>query len=815
MRSVRHDDLELPTTFGTFRLTRLIGEGGMARVYEAKLSGLHGFEKRLAIKMILPEFANDKEFVAMLIDEAKIAVALGHSNICQVHDFGCIDGIYYLATEYIDGADLLEVVNRSIKTKVPIAYDAVAGIGRAICAGLDYAHAKHDEDGNPLKIIHRDISPANILISMAGQVKIVDFGMAKAARRSQETSIGVIKGKYQYMSPEQILGRKLDHRCDVFSAGIVLYETIAGRMMYRDGPDLFHRVQLAQRRPLNQIKTDLPPELDSIINKALSRKPDDRFDTAGEMGEALDEFRLHFQVDNKRNRLDELMTRLFSSSIKAPPRRSEAKRSRRKTRRRGTQEHHAKVNGTIDDSPPQPQNDMVADNERTQIDPRLLNEPVQQSPLVIIEDPEPREPKSAIPEDDDEEEGDGVTVASDTLSYHLLSSGKQTKDDDWNEIPETTVVPPLGRPPTASADSPLSESPDLSSDGETSVWTPQPEPFATLVNIDVDLPAYSAGGEYTGAGFFLVRDVSGTIKGPVTRAQLRHMAVSAEITHRDEVAPLSGGRAPDDLDGLPWTPAGVYVADTDTEFEARAAVSMSASARVVDIATTPVARLFFQLASDQLDRIVIFKVGRVRKEVTILRGRPTYVSSTTPDEQLGVALVALGLVSRSNLTRALKVALEQRRTLARTLVALEMLDERTVKKSLERLVRARLLELFGWTEGKASIHSGTVEEAPITLSLEPLRIIKEGILYAAGAEGSIGWLWQREEETFILTGDSRDILEALGVSPEAMSFLDRFSNPMRVREAIEAVVREHLDGDDIADTVMVAFHVGYVAAVVE
>lgn len=788
----------------------------MARVFEARLSGLHGFEKRLAVKMILPEFADDKEFVTMLIDEAKIAVALGHSNICQVHDFGCIDGIYYLATEYIDGADLLEVVNRSLKAKVPIDYDAVAEVGKAICAGLDYAHAKRDEDGNPLKIIHRDVSPANILISMAGQVKIVDFGMAKAARRSQETSVGVIKGKYQYMSPEQILGRSLDHRSDIFAVGIVLYETIAGRMMYRDGPDLFHRVQLAQRRPLNQIRADLPTELDSIINKALSRKPHDRYDTAGEMGEALDEFRLHFQSKNKRNRLDDLMTRLFSSSKTAPVRRSKPKRSLRKPPRRSTLERPANDSGTIDDAPPRPKNDTVTD-DRTHADPRLLEPAVRQSPLVIIEDPKTREPQSPLPrvDDDDDDEGDGATVASDTLSFHSLSSKEQTKDDDWNDIPETSVVPPLELPRTSNNDSLVNESPEPTQDGETTVWTQQQGAFATQVNIDVDLSAYRSGGSDSAAGFFLVRESSGKIKGPVTRAQLRHMAVSAEITHRDEVAPLWGVRTPDDLDSLSWTPAGVYVADTDTEFEARAAVMMSASARVVDIATQPVARLFFQLASEQLDGIVIFNGGRVRKQVTLLRGRPTYVSSTTPDEQLGIALVTLGLVSKSNLSRALQVAVEQRRTLADTLIALDILDERTVMGSLKRLVRARLLELFGWREGKASIHSGTVEEAPVTLSIDPVRVIKDGILYSAGAEGSIGWLWQREEETFILTGDSKNILESLGVSPDALSFLDRFGNPMNVREAIEVVVREHLNGDDIANAIMIAFHVGYIAAVVE
>lgn len=287
----------------------------MARVYEARLTGLHGFEKRLAIKMMLPEHAGDTEFVTMLIDEAKIAVALNHSNICQVHELGCIDDRYYIAMEYVEGADLNKVVNQSIRSRIPIPFDVIAQIGQDICAGLDYAHTKVDDKGHPLNIIHRDISPANILLSMSGEVKIVDFGVAKAASRSQHTTVGVVKGKYQYMSPEQVTGRKLDNRSDIFAAGIVMYETVAGRMMYPEGVDMLDRIRLAKMRPLRQVRPDIPEALEEIIVKALSRKVQDRFQKAGEMGEALAEFRLIYQTQHGRGRLDELMERLFAKEM--------------------------------------------------------------------------------------------------------------------------------------------------------------------------------------------------------------------------------------------------------------------------------------------------------------------------------------------------------------------------------------------------------------------------------------------------------------------------------------------------------------------
>ncbi len=311
------EDLLLPMAFGPYELLRLIAAGGMARVYEARLTGPHGFVKRLAVKMMLPELAGDADFVAMLIDEAKIAVKLAHANICQVLDLGLIDGRYYIAMEYVDGADLNRVVNRSLQEGVAIPYDVVATIGADICAGLDYAHAKVDEDGYPLRIVHRDISPANILLSMGGEVKIVDFGVAKATSRSQHTTVGVVKGKYQYMSPEQVTGGVLDHRTDIFSTGIVLYETIAGQMMYPEGPDMLERIRLASIRPIEQLRPSVPRDLAEIIRQALARRPQDRYQTAGQLGSALTEFVLRWRATHSPRRLGELMAELFGADSRS------------------------------------------------------------------------------------------------------------------------------------------------------------------------------------------------------------------------------------------------------------------------------------------------------------------------------------------------------------------------------------------------------------------------------------------------------------------------------------------------------------------
>lgn len=325
---VHPDDIDLPAQFGPYELRRLIGAGGMARVYEARLTGVHGFVKRIAIKMMLPAYVDDEEFVTMLIDEAKIAAALNHSNICQIHDLGRIDDRYYIAMEYVEGADLNRVVNRSLQVRIPIPFDIIAHIGHEICAGLYYAHNKTNDQGEPLNIIHRDISPANILISNSGEVKIVDFGVAKAASRTQHTMVGVVKGKYQYMSPEQITGKTIDHRSDIFAAGIVLYESLAGQMMYPEGLDMLDRIRLAKMRPLKRIRPDVPPELNDIIKTALSRNPDDRYQSGAEMGEALEEFLVVYRAEHGTHRLDDLMTRLFDESRNAAAARGNKPRRR-------------------------------------------------------------------------------------------------------------------------------------------------------------------------------------------------------------------------------------------------------------------------------------------------------------------------------------------------------------------------------------------------------------------------------------------------------------------------------------------------------
>ncbi|MCC7540043.1 MAG: protein kinase [Deltaproteobacteria bacterium] len=282
----------VPATFGPFTLRRQLGAGGMAEVYLATATGAEGFEKFLCVKMIRRRYAEDPDFIQLLVEEAKILVHLQHPNIGQVFDLGVIDGRYFLAMEFVDGIDAFKLLLAASDKDIHLPIEAAAYIGRELCAGLAFAHEQTDSLGRPLGIIHRDVSPQNVLIAYEGEVKLVDFGVAKARLRAQQTEAGVVKGKYNYLSPEQAAGETLDPRSDIFSAGIVLHELITGRQLY-EGDNVALLLDMARAAKVPhpaKLRTDVPKALAQVALKALARKPKDRFATAGEMRDALDAF---------------------------------------------------------------------------------------------------------------------------------------------------------------------------------------------------------------------------------------------------------------------------------------------------------------------------------------------------------------------------------------------------------------------------------------------------------------------------------------------------------------------------------------------
>ncbi|MDA0713503.1 MAG: serine/threonine-protein kinase, partial [bacterium] len=231
-------NMNLPYVAGKYALLRKIASGGMAEVFLAKHIGLDGFEKLVVLKRILPHLASQREYVSMFLDEAKTAADLRHSNVVNTFEFGEDKGVYFMVMEFLHGQDLRSIYRKALQTKMEIPLKHSLGIIIDACCGLYYAHSKKDMNGQNLAIVHRDISPQNIVVTYEGETKIVDFGIAKAAHQNVETASGVLKGKYSYMSPEQALGHGADHRTDIFALGIVLYEMTTWRRLFKKNNDI-------------------------------------------------------------------------------------------------------------------------------------------------------------------------------------------------------------------------------------------------------------------------------------------------------------------------------------------------------------------------------------------------------------------------------------------------------------------------------------------------------------------------------------------------------------------------------------------------
>lgn len=304
-------------SFGRFYLVDKVATGGMAEVFKAKSFSHGGFEKLLVIKRILQHLSDNADFVEMFIDEAKITVSLQHPNIVQIYDFGRIRDNYFLSMECVEGKDVKGILRKLAQRRKLFPSEFAVYIAHEMCKGLDYAHKKVDDKGQPLRIIHRDISPSNILVSYGGEVKIADFGIAKAESSAYDTKDGVLKGKFEYMSPEQASGRELDHRSDIFSAGIILHEMLTGRRLFKTDSDVktLERIKAADARPPSALNPAIPPRLDEIVLRALAQRPEDRFQDAREMQQALLEFLYPATPDLTRESLGHFMNELFAQEL--------------------------------------------------------------------------------------------------------------------------------------------------------------------------------------------------------------------------------------------------------------------------------------------------------------------------------------------------------------------------------------------------------------------------------------------------------------------------------------------------------------------
>ena len=314
-------------TFGSYTLQEQIGVGGMAEVFLARHAGVEGFEKDVVIKRIRPHLSATDAFVTMFLGEAKLAAQLAHPNIVQIHDLGLIDASYFIAMEYVAGRDMSSIVPRAKSLGIPFPVEYALKIASSVCEALFYAHTKTDAHGNPLHIVHRDVSPENIRVAWTGTVKILDFGIAKAATQLHETKAGEVKGKLVYMSPEQVMGKPVDARSDVFSLGVVLYEALTGLKLFSGENDLaiMNNIIDGKIYPPSYFRDDVQPEVEAIIMKALEKDRKKRYQTAFDMQYDIDTFLAGHEFTPSNVHLSNFLKQLYKEDI--------AKEQERRSRR--------------------------------------------------------------------------------------------------------------------------------------------------------------------------------------------------------------------------------------------------------------------------------------------------------------------------------------------------------------------------------------------------------------------------------------------------------------------------------------------------
>ena len=304
-----------PVSFGKYLLFEKLGEGGIAQVHRAALNSPQG-EKRLVVKRILPQLCGERDLVKAFLEEAKLASMLAHENIVRVCDFGRMEKSFFLAAEYLAGKDLRCILARSAEKGPALGLEQALYIASKICSGLDYAHKLKDAQGSPTPMYHRDICPQNVILTFDGGVKIVDFGIVRATYKSAVAKHEMFKAKAAYMSPEQALGDRVDHRSDIFSAGILLYEMATAKKVYGgETMQALAKVRKAEFEPPETARSGLPPKFYEILAKSLAKEKDQRYQTCGAMREAIEDCLSGFSPKPTGAGVSEYMQKLFEGEI--------------------------------------------------------------------------------------------------------------------------------------------------------------------------------------------------------------------------------------------------------------------------------------------------------------------------------------------------------------------------------------------------------------------------------------------------------------------------------------------------------------------
>jgi serine/threonine protein kinase len=417
-----------PRPFGQYFILEKIAQGGMAEIFKGLTYDFSGLKKFIVIKRILPHVAANQEFIRMLIDEAKIAVRLSHGNIAQTYDLGKVADDYFIVMEFVPGKTISQMFKKSVAGQKNLSIPISAYIISEICHGLDYIHRRQDDSGKPLGIVHCDISPQNVIVSPSGTVKIVDFGVAKAAFKLSESGGAVLKGKFAYMSPEQTEGVFVEDTSDIFSTGVVLWEMLTGRRLFKRkiNSETIEAVRHMTVYPPSAYRNEIPSELDEIVMKALERDPARRYSHASDMGLALTKFNLKHFPGFKPVEIGEFLEGLFQDEENT---------------------------GDIFQEKTQHEEATVREGARQKV---VRKEPTSAQEDTLIIDPQELDFHSLF----DEIEVEDTSEVTRPFEHDLEASETRHPEDTTGDLPALTREPPSGHFAELLEKSPLT-SPDL------------------------------------------------------------------------------------------------------------------------------------------------------------------------------------------------------------------------------------------------------------------------------------------------------------------------------------------------------------------
>jgi serine/threonine-protein kinase len=637
---------DFPIGFGRYQLVERLAVGGMAELFVATSPGEHGFQKRVVIKRLLPHLLADKTYNAMFIDEAKLTARLVHPKIAQTFELGKVADALYIAMEYIDGIDVLALLREFAALRRRIEPKLAAWIAHETLDALDYAHNLAGEDGKPLGIVHRDISPSNVLLSVRGDVKLVDFGIARAKDpdRVHKSKTGTLKGKYGYMSPEQVIEQNLDARSDVFSVGVVLAELLTGRRLFAAANelDVLLMVRDAKLTRYEKYGSDIESSLSEIVKKALKKSVDERWQSAGQFRDALAEWLFEHRHRVTPKALSDVVVELRDAVI-----------ARRTKAVETMAEEMALDRMPVEDAAPM----IIMDGGDSM--------PIVSMTYESVTSDEPPPARISV------SELAAAAHAKATTPPPLPPSSRRAETVAGRPKQPATPPPPPGfRPPTVTPIATLGRASRVTvDDGQGGIID---GPIADTISAAVEAITLPDDPQLEDSQLRIFEDV----EEPSARSR------DIKLPSPEELARVQPPTPPTlaEIDEPP---------DDAGEFHL----------------TSPL-RVLFRLMTSRTTGLLVVAVGGIKKEIYVRDGQPEYVSSNVASELFGNYLVSKAVLSDGELAMALAMMPHYGGKLGDTLVGLGLLKPLEVFRHLTRQVRAKIIDVCTWNRGGFGWYAG-------------------------------------------------------------------------------------------------------------